>query len=720
MGWQIAIDGPAGSGKSTVAKAIAKRLNFKYLDTGAMYRAVALKGIKLKIDFSDENSYRFLENTEINFGCGKIMLDGIDVSEEIRSVDVSNYASLVATFGYVREKLVALQQAIASNDNVVMDGRDIGTVVLKNANLKIFLTANVSERAKRRLKERAEKGQDCPNLEETIKELNDRDYQDSHRKVGPLTKADDAIEIDSSDLCIEEVIEKIISLVLERGYRMENLEQKNEILEEEVKEAEAPVEETSTSETAEENAPKYRELQVVTGTVVEVIPAQPARKVGNKEFKAREEKVLIELEDGQEGYLSKKDTVGLADDEELFDAFLEGDKVEVAIKKIFPDGGKFVFSTALVAKRKELEKFEEIVKERPIIKVKVVKNAPIGLLTRYEDFSCLIPKKPKSLLNIPEEELDALAGKEIEVVPVRVDYSRIRIIASQAAAENQKAKSAKKAFIDQLEVGQVYDGVVKNIEKYGAFVEIGNGVEGLLHISELAHDRVFKVEKVLNAGDSVKVQIIKLEKDHIGLSRKSLMPNHWADYTDGKEVGSLVSGKVVDIRDAGITVELAEEINGFLPKSEFSWNNDAVIADEVKVGDELEAKIIEIDNSKKRIILSKKQLTENPWLALTCKVGDIIDVVVAKELEQGFKVTYQGVSGYLSKGSIRNHENEVQIGAELKVKVRTLDTQKGRLVVNLNDAEEKIEKENYSKYMKAQDKISNTLGDYFASLKNRK
>lgn len=245
---------------------------------------------------------------------------------------------------------------------------------------------------------------------------------------------------------------------------MENLEQKNEILEEEVKEAEAPVEETSTSETAEENAPKYRELQVVTGTVVEVIPAQPARKVGNKEFKAREEKVLIELEDGQEGYLSKKDTVGLADDEELFDAFLEGDKVEVAIKKIFPDGGKFVFSTALVAKRKELEKFEEIVKERPIIKVKVVKNAPIGLLTRYEDFSCLIPKKPKSLLNIPEEELDALAGKEIEVVPVRVDYSRIRIIASQAAAENQKAKSAKKAFVDQLEVGQVYDGVVKNIE----------------------------------------------------------------------------------------------------------------------------------------------------------------------------------------------------------------------------------------------------------------
>lgn len=714
MGWQIAIDGPAGSGKSTVAKEIAKRLNFKYLDTGAMYRAVALKGLKLGIDLENESDYSFLDDTKINFDGDKITLDGVDVSNEIRSVEVSKYSSLVAKFPYVREKLVKEQQLIASDENVVMDGRDIGTVVLKNANLKVFLTASVTERARRRLLERD--GNNQSDLEIIIKELSDRDYQDSHREVGPLTKADDAIYLDSSDLCIEEVIEKIISLVLERGYRMENLEQKNEILEE-VKEVETP--ETSAEESKEEIA-KYHELQIVTGTVVEVIPAQPARKVGNKEFKAREEKVLIELEDGQEGYLSKKDTVGLADDEELFDAFLEGDQVEVAIKKIFPDGGKFVFSTALVAKKKELEKFEDVVKERPIIKVKVVKNAPIGLLTKYEDFSCLIPKKPKSLLNIPEEELDALAGQEIEVVPVRVDYSRIRIIASQAAADAQKAKSAKKAFVEQLEVGQVYDGVVKNIEKYGAFVELGNGVEGLLHISELAHDRVFKVEKVLNVGDSVKVQIIKLEKDHIGLSRKALLPNHWADFIEGKEVGSLVNGKVVDIRDAGVTVELAETINGFLPKSEFSWNNDAVIAEEVKVGDELEIKIIEIDEGKKRIILSKKQLTENPWLALTCKVGDLIDVVVAKELEQGFKVTYQGVSGYLSKGSIRNHENEVQVGAELKVKVRTLDAQKSRLVVNLNEAEEKIEKENYSKYMKAQDKISNTLGDYFANLKNRK
>ncbi len=729
MGWQIAIDGPAGSGKSTIAKGVAQRLGFKYIDTGAMYRAVTLKAINLKINLEDEKEYQFLETTKINFDGLDILLDNVNVSQEIRSLEVTNKVSLPSKFGYVREKLVALQRQIASNDNVIMDGRDIGTVVLANANLKIYLTADVTIRAERRMKERLETNGIVQDLQTTIQELLDRDYKDSHRLISPLTKADDAIEIDSSDLSIEEVIDKIISLVLERGYRMENLEQKNEQLEEEkdVKDEVSTVEEEANVEgkEEEEKAGKYRELQVVMGTVVDVIPAQEAKKINKKEIKAKEEKVLIELEDGQQGYLFKKDAYGLADDEELFDRFVEGDKVEVAIKKIFPDGGKFVFSTQLVEMKKQLAKYEDLVKEkpedRPIITVKVVKNIPVGLLTRYEDFSCLIPKKPKSLLNIPEEELDGLVGKELEVVPVRIDYSRIRIIASQAAASMKKSREAENAFIQQLEVGQVYDGVVKNIEKYGAFVEIGNGVEGLLHISEIDHNRVFKIEKVLNTGDSVKVQIINLDGKHIGLSRKALLPNYWGDYIKDKEVGSVVKGKAVDIKEVGVTVELAENVNGFLPKSEFSWDNDLAINDCLKVGDDVEAKVIEIDDAKKRIILSKKQLTENPWSNVSFKVGDVVEGTVAKELAQGFKVNIGNVSGYLSKNSLRNRAaDSIQLGEKLNVKVRVLEPENAKLIVNLYEHEEKVEKENYGKYMKSQEKISNTLGDYFASLKNKK
>lgn len=739
MGWQIAIDGPASAGKSSVAKSIAKRLNFIYIDTGAMYRAAALKAINLKINLENEDEYEFLKDTEISFDeAGNVLLDGVDVSGLIRTVEISNAASFSSTFQTVRTKLVSEQQKIAADKNVIMDGRDIGTVVLKNANLKIFLTASLEERARRRMEERKQKNLEVFSFEETLKEIQDRDYQDSHRKNSPLVKADDAIEIDTSNLNIEEVIEKIMDLVSERGYRMENLEQKLEKQEELVKEEEKEATEVAVEASEEEPTPqeeateevveeasegdekaksKYRELQVVIGTVVKIIPAKPEQVRGDKTFPAKEEKALIELEDGTQGYLSVKDEADLQEGEELFDKYIEGDEVEVAIKRIFPDGGKMVFSTILVSKKKELEKLEEMVKERPIIKVKVIKNVGVGVLAKYEEFSCLIPKQPKSLLSLSDEEVEALIGKEIEVVPVRIDYSRIRIICSQTAAEVSKARAEKKEFLAQLAEGQVYDGIVKNTESYGAFVDIGYGVEGLLHISEVDHNRVMKIEKVLKVGSSVKVQIVKLDKDHIGLSRKALIPNHFGDYVKANEIGSIVKGKVIDIRDAGVTIELADDVSGFLPRSEYAWDSDSSLNDDLKVGDVIETKLIEVEANKKRIILSKKQLIENPWGSIGHKVGDIVEVTVVKLLDTGFRIQLGNINGFLPKGSVRSRSaDSVKVGEVLKAKIKVLDPNRGKLIVNMNDAEEKIEKENYSKYMKNQEKISNTLGDY---LKNK-
>ena len=157
MSWQIAIDGPAGAGKSTIAKMLAERIGFEYIDTGAMYRAVTLKALDLKINMYEEEEYKFLDETKFDFINQQLYLDGVNVSNKIRTLEVSNNVSLVASFGYVRKKLVALQRALANNKNVIMDGRDIGSVVLPNANLKIYLTASLEERAKRRMKERLDK-----------------------------------------------------------------------------------------------------------------------------------------------------------------------------------------------------------------------------------------------------------------------------------------------------------------------------------------------------------------------------------------------------------------------------------------------------------------------------------------------------------------------------------------------------------------------------------
>ncbi|MDF2985566.1 MAG: cytidylate kinase [Eubacterium sp.] len=210
----IAIDGPAGAGKSTIAKKVSARLEFIYLDTGAMYRTVALKAIKSEIDTNNQQELALMmDNLNITIShdnnLQKIYLDGVDVSEAIRTAEVSVGASNVAVFPEVRLKMVELQRRIAADKDVVMDGRDIGSYVLPNADLKIFLTASVEERARRRYEELIQKGQTV-SLEQVRDEMLFRDNNDSSRAFAPLKKVPDAIEIDSTKLCIDEVVDKIL------------------------------------------------------------------------------------------------------------------------------------------------------------------------------------------------------------------------------------------------------------------------------------------------------------------------------------------------------------------------------------------------------------------------------------------------------------------------------------------------------------------------------
>lgn len=215
--YAIAIDGPSASGKSTAAKGVAKRLNFLYIDTGAMYRAFTLLMLEKKLDpKSPEDAKSLLNDVSLKEDReGHIYLNGKDVSTEIRSIEVTNNVSYACAHKEVREKLVELQQKMASDENVVMDGRDIGTVVLKNADLKIYQVASVEARAKRRYEEFLAHGVKVT-YEEIKEDLNRRDYIDSHRENSPLTKADDAILLDTSDMTIEEEIQAIIDLFYQK------------------------------------------------------------------------------------------------------------------------------------------------------------------------------------------------------------------------------------------------------------------------------------------------------------------------------------------------------------------------------------------------------------------------------------------------------------------------------------------------------------------------
>ncbi len=219
--FNIAVDGPAGAGKSTIAKAVAADLGFIYVDTGAMYRAMALYFLRQGIDKEDEAAISAsCSQVEITIryenGSQQVILNGENVSSEIRREEVGNMASATSVYLPVRKKLVELQQDLAKTANVIMDGRDIGTCVLPDAQAKVYLTASSAVRAKRRYDELKEKGIRC-NLEEIEQDIIERDYRDMHREHSPLKQAEDAVLVDSSEMTVEQVIETIKDIARRKG-----------------------------------------------------------------------------------------------------------------------------------------------------------------------------------------------------------------------------------------------------------------------------------------------------------------------------------------------------------------------------------------------------------------------------------------------------------------------------------------------------------------------
>lgn len=218
--YNVAIDGPAGAGKSTIAKKAAKKLGFIYVDTGAMYRSMALACIKNNVDKEDEAAVSDIckkSHVTIKYENGEqiVMLDGENVNGFIRTEEVGNMTSAISVYKDVRQKLLELQRELAASNNVIMDGRDIGTFVLKDAFVKIYLTASARTRAERRCLELKERGIEV-SVEEVEKDIEERDYRDMHREIAPLSKAEDAVLVDSSEMTIEEVVECIINIIKER------------------------------------------------------------------------------------------------------------------------------------------------------------------------------------------------------------------------------------------------------------------------------------------------------------------------------------------------------------------------------------------------------------------------------------------------------------------------------------------------------------------------
>lgn len=687
--FKIAIDGPAGAGKSTIAKRLAEKLNIVYIDTGAMYRAITLKALRLGIHLEDDSAYSFLKDTTLDIFNGKVFLDGMDVSNDIRSVEVTENVSTPSKIGVVREHLVLYQRKISESKSVVMDGRDIGTVVLPNADLKIYLIASVECRARRRMLERELSGVTI-SLEETMKEIELRDLKDSTRKISPLKCAEDAIIVDSSNMTIDEVIDKIISYVNERG--LIKMSEMNE---------------------------KYFEGQSVTGTVTGVTSSA----------------IYLEVEEGVKAVIYANDLLEMPKDGKLFNEYSEGSEFSAQVKQITQDKKDknailLVLSTRLAVDQAKAEAkeaaiqakiaaFKAIKEADEIIQAKVVRTTKNGVELSYNNTRLSLPMKEATL---SKEAFEQMKGEEIGVIVVYVNEEHHVVAVSQAIAEKKQKRLAKEAALGALSVGQVLDGVVTSILEYGAIVSFGE-VSGLLHVSEIDHFPTKDVSKVLTVGQKVTVKIIKMNEGKIGLSIKALSEHPW-DVLKGKyAVGDVIDGVVKKIIPAGLIIELTPEYSGLMPKAEYSWLINESYENVVAEGSSLKLKIMNIDDAKHRVSLSHRETKENTWKDIKLRRGETIEVEVAKVNDKGAQVNYQNVTGFLPVSEVSNTRrvNNVSevfpIGTKVTVHVQDCDPLRARLVVSAKSVEAAKERETFDNYMKEQAKEDtvSTLADIFAA-----
>ena len=674
--FKIAIDGPAGSGKSTISKLLAKKLNFEYIDTGAMYRAITLKALRLGVDLEKDESYAFLDTTVLDIANGKVLLDNEDVSEAIRSVEVTNQVSTPSKIGVVRTFLVDYQRKISESKNVIMDGRDIGTVVLPNANLKVYLTASVECRAKRRMLEREEKGI-VLSLEETINEMIVRDTKDSTRAISPLKQAEDAVLVDSSDMTIEEVINEIIKLACERGLKIMSKE-------------------------------RIYEGQNVRGRILNVT----------------KDAIYLELSEGEKAVLYSNDLLNYVEGQKLRDYYNEGQEFDAQVKQISKDRKTgeplYILSTKLEAEKAKYEIFEELKENDEIISVKVQRVSRVGADVVYKELKAFLPIKN---VDLNEEALRQMQGQTIDVIVTFVNRDKMQVQVSSILAQKKKDRLAKEAALGQIHVGDIVNGTVIEVKPYGAIVSLGV-VSGLLHVSEMSHKMVKNANELYKVNDSVKAKVIKFEGDRIGLSVRALTPHPWDVLKEQYHVGDVFEGTVAKVIDLGLLIKLTDDYTGLMHKNEYSWLVNERLEGKFNEGDTIKVQVLAIDDAKKRVSLSHRATKENTWGSIKVKKGDTITVTIASIEEKGAKVNYLNVTGFMplneatSQKRINKVDEVYEVGASVEVLVIDADTSRAKLVVSrkaLEVAKERAEFEAYFSKQEAETPQS-TLAEVFAGL----
>ena len=667
----VAIDGPAGSGKSSISKVVAAKRGFTHLDTGAMYRAVTLEAINRNIDLSDEKQYTFLDEISIIYKNGIIYLNNIDVSKEIRSIEVTNNVSIPSKIKIVRDKMVEFIRASAMLGKVVIDGRDIGTVVMPNADIKIFLTASAEIRAERRCKENLEAGIES-NYDTILEEIKARDFKDSTRDIAPLRQASDAILIDSTSMSFEEVCNEIIRLIDKRLGIMENFTMNDLSM-----------------------PKKLRVGDRVSGTVVLV----------------KENTIYLDIQSFTEGTMHLDHYTKDKSVESFKGVVKVGDVINCEVAKVNEEN---IYLSRLNQIVEENFKLVVNAKEDNETITVVVKNEikDKGYNVEYKGNVIFMPK---SLA--PQ---DVKVGQSLEVKVVEYDEKKRRAVVSRRVIEQEIYRDNKAKELDSIQVGDVLTGTIAKIEKYGAVVRFAYN-QGLLKANQVSHIFV-DINKELTVGQEIEVKVVAKNDGKIELSRKALLKTPFELFTEEHKVSDTITGKVVNKLPFGLLLEVAPNVKGLLHASEYSHNPNDNFNNCVVIGDTVEVAIINITAKGEKIALSRKALMDNPWSRVKAYEGDLVEVKVLEVNENGLLVEALGVDGFVPLNETLIEKPNAALSSYYSVGdthlayITEIKPAEWKLKLSIRKKLVEDERKSFEKYLDNEDEANVTIGDMFKDI----
>lgn len=682
----IAIDGPAGSGKSSVAKMLARRHGLTVLNTGSFYRAAALIILRTLGGGEDGAGAEPVDIDAGDFLVGVVNAMGIEYRNEeifvdddnltpyIRSDAVEKIVAPISSIPAIRRIMNVHIRSAAENRDIVCEGRDITTVVFPDTHAKFYLDASVEARALRRFTQ----GTSKLSLEEITSRIRARDYSDTHKAVGSLKISKDAVYFDTTGLTILQVCERIEHILHTKGLFMEKMEVEKDVVENSGENIQTQLqEEYMNFEPLEEGAIKE-------GTVVAVDGDDVIVDVGGK-FDGR----ISVTEFGAEPPH-------------------EGDVVNVLIERTEAGSGRFSVSKIKADRKVLRDTLYSAQKNHTLVEGTIAKQIKGGFeVSLGADMTAFLPisqadsqkvENPESLLGMKSQFYIERFGHDRRGGRDSRD-NRENIVVNRRKYLEEYTEQQRNDFFENTQIGDSVTGVVKSFTSFGAFVDLG-GFDGLLHINDMSWGHVTRPKDFVKKGQEIEFKVIRLDPQErrINLSLKHFTPDPWLNFEDKFQINDIVTGHVTKITEFGAFIELAEGIEGLAHISEFSWVKKInKPEDMVKQGDEVECMILGYDIQAGRVSLGLKQVTDNPWDTIDERypVGTRLTRKVVKITTAGaFVQLEEGIDGFLHVDDIswtkrvRNPASELEVGKEIEVIVINCDVETHRLKLGIKQLED--------------------------------